>query len=265
MKTLEVAMAGIGAALYAGVGWVAFSVFPVFAPAVGIVRFWPVVFIPAVVAALFGPRAGGISAAIGIFISDVLIHGDPLLSLTAGVTSNFLGFYLVGLISRKNLDWKKVAAGLGVGLSILVVAAFLVANANVVVDYYARLGAEISASDVVQGITLLAAAFIFSYALVIAIWFVKPSWRNFGIASVVGLMVGSAIIGVGVWGYSQLFVLPKLFNSQFQLPYYAGLILYVWTFATEIPFFLILGPPIIEASYRAFPFLKPQSPTREKS
>jgi len=259
MKTVEVAMAGVGAALYAGIGYIFFGIFPVFAPVVGIVRFWPVVFIPAVVAALFGPWAGGISAAIGIFISDVLIHGDPLLSLTAGVTSNFVGFYLVGLISRKNLNWKKTVAGLGGGLSILVVAGYLLINPTLVVDYYSRLGVTISTYDVVQGVSLLVGTFIFSYALIIAIWFLQPKWRNYGIASVIGLILGSAIIGVCVWGYSQFFILPKLFNSQSQLPYYAGLILFVWTFSTEIPFFFILGPPILEACYRAFPSLKPQT------
>jgi len=231
----------------------------VFAPIVGIVRFWPVVFIPAVVATLFGPRAGGTSAAIGIFISDVLIHGDPFLSLTAGVTSNFIGFYLVGLLSRKNLNWNKTIVGLGVGLSILVVAGYLLIDPKLVVDYYSRLGATISVNDVVQGLSVLIGAFIFTYALVIIIGLLKPRWRSYGIASVVGLVVGSAIIGVGVWGYSQLFTMPKLFNSQFQLPYYAGLILFVWTFATEIPFFIIFGPPILEASYRAFPSLNPET------
>jgi len=258
MKAVEVAMVGIGAALYAGIGYVSFAILPVFAPFVGIVRFWPVVFIPAVIAALFGPWAGGTSAAIGIFISDVLIHGDPLLSLTAGVTSNFIGFYLVGLLSRMNLDWKKTVAGLGIGLSFLVVAGYLLINPALVVNYYSSLGVSISTNDVVQGVSLLVGAFIFSYALVIVIWLLKPAWRNYGIASVIGLIVGSAIIGVGVWGYSQLFIMPKSFNSQFQLPYYAGLILFIWTFSTEIPFFLILGPPILEACYRAFPSLKPQ-------
>jgi len=259
MKTVEVSMAGIGAALYAGVGYLAFSIFPVFAPIVGIVRFWPVVFIPAVVAVLFGPWVGGTSAAIGIFISDVLIHGEPLLSLTAGVTSNFIGFYLVGFLARKNHDWKKTVVGLGIGLSILVVAGYLLIDPNLVVDYFSRLGVTISISDVVQGINLLVGAFIFSYVLVIVFGLLKPRWRNYGIASVVGLLVGSAIIGVGVWGYSQFFTMPKLYNSTYRLPYYAGLILFVWTFTTEIPFFILLGPPILEACYKAFPSLNPET------
>jgi len=263
MKALEVAMTGVGAALYAAIGYLSFAIFPVFAPVVGIVRFWPVVFIPAVVAVLFGSLAGGISAAIGIFISDVLIHGDPFLSLTVGVPANFVGFFLVGLISRRNLSWGKVVVGLGFGCIILVAAGYLLIDPDLVVDYFARLGATITVSDVLRGINLIVGVFIFSYALVIVVGFLRPRWRSYGIASLIGLIVGSAIIGVGVWAYSQVFVLPPAFNKAFQLPYYAGLILFVWTFATEIPFMLILGPPILEACYRAFPSLAQRQPTKK--
>jgi uncharacterized membrane protein len=258
LKTIEVAMAGVGAALYAVIGFLSFQILPVFAPNVGIVRFWPVVFIPAVVAVLFGPLAGGISAAIGIFISDVLIHGDPFLSLTAGVTANFVGFYVLGWLSRKNLSWRKTVIGLGIGCVILIVAAYLLIDPNLVVDYYARLGATITVADVVQGVNLIVGVFIFSYVLVIAVGFLRPKWRSYGIASVIGLITGSAIVGLGVWAYSQVFTLPALFNRTFQLPYYAALILFVWTFATEIPFMILIGPPILEACYKAFPSLRPK-------
>jgi uncharacterized membrane protein len=257
LNSLEVAMAGVGAALYAAIGYLSFAVFPVIAPVVGVVRFWPVVFIPAVVAVLFGPLTGGTSAAIGIFISDVLIHHDPLLSFTVGVPSNFAGFYLIGWISRKRLDWKKTVVGLGIGCIILVVVGYLMIDPSLVVDYFARVGVTISVSDVVQGINLIIGVFVFSYVLLIAIGYLKPAWRNYGIACVIGLIVGSAIIGVGVWAYSHLFTLPEAIGGAFQLPYYASLILFVWTFATEIPFMIVLGPPILEACYRAFPSLAP--------
>lgn len=261
MKPMEIAMTGVGAALYAALGYVLFAIFPVFAPVVGIVRFWPVVFIPAVVAVLFGSLAGGASAAIGIFISDVLIHGDPFLSLTVGVPSNFVAFYLIGSISRRNLNWRNTVVGLGVSCVILIVAGYLLIDPTLVVDYFARLGAFITVSDVQQAINLIIGVFIFSYALVIAVGFLRPKWRSYGISSLIGLIVGSAIIGVGVWAYSQVFILPPSFNNAFQLPYYAGLILFVWTFSTEIPFLILLGPPILEACYRAFPSLARQ---REK-
>lgn len=259
MRSLELVMISVGAALYAAVGYIAFAVFPVFTPAVGIVRFWPVVFIPAVVAVLFGPLAGGTSAALGIFVSDVLIHGDPLLSLTVGVPSNFIGFYLVGLLSKKNLSWKKTVIGLGVGCAVLLVAGYLLIDPNLVVDYYARLGAtDITVSTVLQGINIIVGVVVFSYALVLAVGFLKPKWRSYGIASIIGLLVGSAIIGVGILAYSQVFFMPAAYNQAFQLPYYAALILFLWTFATEIPFLIILGPPILEACYKAFPLLAPK-------
>ena len=255
MKPLEIAMTGVGAALYAALGYVLFAIFPVFAPVVGIVRFWPVVFIPAVVAVLFGPLSGGTSAAIGIFISDVLIHGDAFLSLTVGVPSNFVAFYLIGSISRRDLNWRNTVIGLGIGCVILIVTGYLLIDPTLVVDYFARLGALITVSDVQQAINLIIGVFIFSYALVIAVGLLRPKWRSYGISSLIGLIVGSAIIGVGIWAYSQVFILPPSFNNAFQLPYYAGLILFVWTFSTEIPFLILLGPPILEACYKAFPSL----------
>jgi hypothetical protein len=40
----------------------------------------------------------------------------------------------------------------------------------------------------------------------------------------------------------------------------AGILgLFTWTFATEIPFLLVLGPPILEAINRAFPTLRSQT------
>lgn len=259
MKTLEIVMIGVGAALYAAIGYLSFAVFPIFAPAFGIVRFWPVVFIPAVIAVLFSPLAGGTSAAIGIFISDVLIHGDPLLSITVGVPANFVGFYIVGWIAKKKLNWKKTVIGLGVGCAILLVAGYLLIDPNLVVNYYARLGATgITTSTVLDGINIIVGVLVFSYALVMVVGFLKPDWRSYGIASVVGLLVGSAIVGLGIWAYSQVFFMPALYNQAFQLPYYAGLILFLWTFATEIPFLIIIGPPILEACYRAFPSLAPK-------
>jgi len=259
MRSLELVMIGVGAALYAAVGYIAFAVFPVFAPTVGIVRFWPVVFIPAVVAVLFGPLAGGTSAALGIFVSDVLIHGDPILSLTVGVPSNFVGFYLVGLLSKKNLNWKKTVISLGVGCAVFLVAVYLIIDPKLVVDYYARLGApDMTVSAVLQGINVIVGVLVFSYALVLAVGFLKPKWRSYGIASIIGLLAGSAIIGVGILVYSQVFSMPAAYNQAFQLPYYAALILFLWTFATEIPFLIILGPPILEACYKAFPLLAPK-------
>ena len=62
-------MTGMSATLYAIVGYL--TNLGVVSPVVGVVRFWPSVIVPATFAVLFGPWVGGISAAIGIFISDI--------------------------------------------------------------------------------------------------------------------------------------------------------------------------------------------------
>ncbi|MEM1989793.1 MAG: ECF transporter S component, partial [Candidatus Bathyarchaeia archaeon] len=110
MKAIKVIASAVCGVLYGAVGYMIYSFAPITTPGVGVVRFWPSVVIPAVFAVLFGPLVGGLGAAIGIFLSDMAIHGDPLLSLSAGVTSNFIGFYLVGYISRRSLDWAKTLA-----------------------------------------------------------------------------------------------------------------------------------------------------------
>ncbi|MCD6236123.1 MAG: hypothetical protein J7J94_03950, partial [Thaumarchaeota archaeon] len=95
--SLEASLIAVNAALYAAFGYLTYL--GLFAPVFGTVRFWPAVIIPAVFSVLFSPRIGGVGAAVGIFISDMLIHGNPLLSLTVGVPSNFIGFYLIGFLA----------------------------------------------------------------------------------------------------------------------------------------------------------------------
>jgi len=256
-KALDVTLIAMNAALYASIGYVLYAIFPFVCPTIGGVRFWPVVVIPATFAVLFGPVVGGGGAAIGIFISDMLIHGDPLLSLTAGVTSNFVCFGLIGYLSRMNLDWRKAFAGLGVGVAILATLGYLMIMPETVVNYFG-----VSVEEALWNILFVLAIFVISYAIVIVVGYVRPKWRSFGVASVVGSIIGSAIIGVGVWGYTQFFAMPAAIGGAHQLPYYAGLILFTWTFATEIPFMVTLVPPITKACYKAFPSLKPQQKSR---
>lgn len=257
-RALNVTLIAMNAALYAAIGLVLYYIFPVVAPTVGGVRFWPVVVIPTTFAVLFGPLVGGGGAAIGIFISDMLIHGDPLLSLTAGVTSNLVCFGLIGYLSRMNLNWKKALLGLGIGVGMLATLGYLIITPQTVVNYFTSPTSTISVEEALWRIYLVLAIFVVSYGIVIAVGYFRPKWRSFGIASVVGLLIGSAIIGIGVWGYTQLFTLPAAVGGAFQLPFYAGLILFAWTFATEIPFMVILVPPIVEACRKAFPSLRVQ-------
>ena len=106
MRATDIAVIGVCAALYAVIGRLTdFGV-----TFIG-VAFWPAAVIPAIFAALYGPWVGGTSAAIGIFARDMLFHGDPLLSLVAGVPPNFIMFFIIGYLSKRRLDTKKLAIG----------------------------------------------------------------------------------------------------------------------------------------------------------
>jgi len=235
-------MIGLCAALYTVVGIL--TNLGIVTPVVGVVRFWPAVVVPAVFAVLFGPLGGGIGAAIGIFISDMVYpgHGIALLSLTVGVPSNFAGFYLIGYISRKNLSWRKAALGLAAGCVVIGLITYLMIGLLIPRDIA----------------LMFIGVFIASYLLIIIVGYLLPEWRSYGVASVVGLGVGSAIIGFGLWAYSQFFVLPLTFGEWARnAPFYASFIWFVWTFSTEIPFLITIVPPVLKACYRAFPSLMP--------
>jgi len=243
MKTVNIAITGIGAALYAIVGYL--TNLGIVSPVVGVVRFWPSVIIPAAFAVLFGPWVGGVSAAIGIFISDMVHpgHGIALLSLTVGVPANFAGFFLIGLISRHNIKWSHIAIALAIGnFAVIGMVAYLL--------YISLLTVDVAA--------LFLGVFFACSAIVIGVGLWKPEWKSYGIASVVGLFVGSAYIGFGLWIYSQFLPLPLALGWERYAPFYAGFLWLVWTFATEIPFLITIVPPIVKACYSAFPGLKPR-------
>ncbi|MFQ6085147.1 MAG: hypothetical protein ACE5OY_02630 [Candidatus Bathyarchaeia archaeon] len=237
MQPREVAASSVCAALYAGVGYLTYL--GIFTPVIGVVRFWPAVVIPAIFGVLFGPMVGGIGAAIGIFISDIVIHGNALLSLSVGVTSNFVAFYLIGYLSRKRFNWMRTILGLGGGCVIITVIAYLMSKMLVLKEVA----------------WLFIGVCIGSYLLIIVFGYLWPEWRSYGVGSVIGLGVGSSIVGFGVWAFSQLFVLP---SNEFQLPLYASLIWFVWTFSTEIPFLIVIVPPVLRVCYKVFPVLAPQ-------
>lgn len=241
MKPLQIAVIGLSAALYAVIGIL--TSLGIVSPVVGVVRFWPAVIVPAVFAVLFGPWVGGIGAAIGIFISDMVFpgHGIPLLSLTVGVPSNFLGFFLIGYISRKNWNWTKTLLGLGVGCTILVLTVYLLTEMLIPTDTA----------------LLFIGVFVASYVLTILVGYMLPEWRSYEVSSVIGLGVGSAWIGFGLWIYSQFLSLPLALGWERNAPFYASFMWFVWTFSTEIPFLITVVPPILKACYRTFSFLSP--------
>jgi hypothetical protein len=228
LKALDIAALALNAALYAALGYVFFAILPITTPGLGTVRFWPQVIIPAAFAVIFGPWVGGLGAAVGIFISDMFIHGNALLSLTAGVTSNFVAFGLIGYVSNKKLDWKIPVIALG-GITVFLV--WLSYSILQPPDYGAEY--QLLASGIV----------IATYAVFATVIVLASKWRSYATGSMVGLLLGSAIIGIVVPLVTQIPLVP------------ASLIYFLWTFVTEIPFLLILGPPIVKAVYLAFPSL----------
>jgi len=240
MKSINVAMIGVGAALYALVGIL--TNMGLTAPVVGVVKFWPAVIVPGVFAVLFGPWVGGTSAAIGIFVSDMVQpgHGIVLLSLTVGCTSNFAGFFFIGFVSRMNLKWRDILVIMTVGNLVLT----------------GMIGYLFLISQLEIGVLVIFLVAIYgSYVLVILFGLWKPEWKTYGLASVFGLLIGSAIIGIGLWAYSQILSLP-LTIIEGAAPLYAIFLWIVWTFVTEIPFLVAFVPLIVKVCYRAFPFLR---------
>jgi hypothetical protein len=77
-------------------------------------------------------------------------------------------------------------------------------------------------------------------------------WRSYAVGAVFGQILGAALLSVIVVAVSPLFL--TYFTEA--LPAWVIIPLFVWTFATEVPFVLLLGPPIIKAANRAFPSLR---------
>jgi hypothetical protein len=236
LKTQDIAVMGICAALYAIVG---ISTANLNFLGIG---FLPAVVIPAVFAVLYGPWVGGISGAFGIFIRDMFVHGNAALSLAAGVPPNFILFFLIGYISYRNISLKQAIVG------VIVAAIGLLAPTIILlpdVTAYTGLSTELF----VLSFTL---TFILSLAVIAAVAVRWKEWRSYAIAAVVGQAAGAGLLSITVW------VASPLFLSFFGAPIAASLVfpIFVWTFATELPFILLAGLPIIKICYKAFPNLR---------
>jgi hypothetical protein len=228
LKTWNVAALALNAALYIAVGIIFYFVVPIKFEGV---RFWPPVIVPAIFAVFFGPWVGGFGAGIGIFFSDIILGNDPLLSVMAGITSNFAMFWLIGYVAQKKTRWIVPIVAYGV------------------VSIFLAWLAYVYASIFWVGVVVA------SYIIFLAFALLNSKYRSYEVGSVTGLLVGSAIIGSMVPLYAYLFTpLGQTPLASFTLA--GGLVLFTFTFATEIPFLLVLGPPIIEAVNRAFPTLR---------
>lgn len=236
-SALQVATASLNAALYVAVGAL-WTLLPV---TLFGVRFWPQVFVPGAFAVLFGPWVGGVGAAVGIFIADIVYgHHDALLSVLVGVPSNLVGFAIIGYFSRRSVEGTRRFSMVALGLAI---PAIIVAYA-----LYAFSGSVVT-SLVVLGIVVI--------MLLAVPYLARSRWANVQAASSIGLGVGSVIIGLGLVAYSSFFVMPQVLglgSSPLPLAFAIGATL--WTYMSEIPFLLAITPPIVKAVEGAFPSLK---------
>ena len=241
MRSPEIAAIGICAALYAVIGLITS-----FGLNVGGVAFYPAVVVPAIFAVLFGPWIGGIGAAIGIFIRDIIYHGDPLLSLVAGVTSNFTMFFLLGYFAHRSANPKKLALSVAIR-GILIVGGLLLPTFLLPTE--SLLFTDLSLSETIALFAILATVSILAVEVVFTF---KKEWKSFSVATIIGQGAGAIGVSVTVWAYSNLFYSQNGYFKSPLPPEFIPLIA-LWTIATEIPFILILCPPIIDACKKAFP------------
>lgn len=215
------------------------------------IGFLPAVVIPAVFAVLYGPWVGGISGAIGIFIRDMVVHGNAALSLVAGVPANFILFFLIGYIAYRSISLKQAL----IGVTIAAVG-LLVPTLIFLPQFVAFTGLSTEAFLLTFVLTI-----ILSLAVIATVSIRWKEWRSYAIGAVIGQAVATCLLSVTVWAVSPLFL------SYFGTPFAASFIfpLFVWTFITELPFILLVGPPIIKACYRAFPSIKFRTKREEKA
>ncbi|MEM0191703.1 MAG: ECF transporter S component [Candidatus Korarchaeum sp.] len=117
----RVSATGLCAALYA-IG--SFSTSYIVSP-FGRGQFRPAVVIPALFSIIYGPEVGGVGAAMGTLIADSAKHGSIYLpSLLAAVPGNFLGFYVLGRMLRREFNWTRfsLASQLSLALGCATVA-----------------------------------------------------------------------------------------------------------------------------------------------
>jgi hypothetical protein len=230
-------MASLNAALYAATGAL-WTLIPI---TLFGVRFWPQVFVPGAFAVLFGPWVGGVGAAVGIFIADVVYgHHDALLSLLVGVPSNLVGFAVLGYLSRKPLKGAGRLGSIATGVAAPVIM--------VVYGLYAFSGSTLAMIVGVAAVVVV---------LVAVPYLARSSWAEVQAASSIGLAVGSLIIGFGLVAYSSFFVMPQVLGlGSGALPIVFAYGTTLWTYLSEIPFLLVLTPPIVRAVRATLPSLR---------
>ncbi len=186
----------------------------------------------------------------------MLFHGNAALSFAAGVPPNFILFFLIGYIAARNIDTKKIAVALILSAAVVIVG--LIVPTLIYPTEFSALTGGLSTAEIllVFGLTV-----VLSLVVIGAVAIRWKQWRSFAIAAIIGQAAGAGLLSVTIWAVSPLFL------SYFKAPVGPTFILplFVWTFATEIPFILLVGPPIIKACYRAFPSLRQRRPTKRRN
>ena len=219
------------------------------------VAFWPAVVIPVIFAVLFGPWVGGLGGAIGIFIRDMLFHGNAGLSLVAGVPPNFILFFLIGYLSYRRLSLMRSA------VTTILCAVVIIAGLVVPTLVYPAEFSALTGLSTTWIVGVFSATVIISLVIIAIVTVRWKEWRSYAVAAVIGQAAGAGLLSVTIWAVSPLFL------SYFKEPIPPSFILplFVWTFATEIPFILLVGPPIIKACHKAFPSLKKRQSNQQKA
>jgi hypothetical protein len=218
------------------------------------VGFLPAVIIPAIFAVLYGPWVGGTSGAIGIFIQDMIAHGNPMLSLVAGVPPNFILFFLIGYLYTKNISLKQTLITVTIAIIGLIVA-----SAVLYPDIITYIGASSSNMLFLLVFVLTILAIIVSLIAIVIVSIRWNEWRSYAISAVVGQIVGCLLLSVTVWLVSPLFLLHfgEPMSAIYVLP------LFVYLIITELPF-ILLAAPIIKIIQKIFPTLQYSKNKKQK-
>jgi len=85
----------------------------------GFGQFRPAVVIPSFFAVTFGPMPAAVGAALGTLIADSTKHGYLYPgSLLAAVPGNFVGFYMLGFITKKGFSWSRFILAANTALTV---------------------------------------------------------------------------------------------------------------------------------------------------
>jgi hypothetical protein len=101
--------------------------------------------------------------------------------------------------------------------------------------------------------------------VVLGLFLLRNRWADFEVAASIGLAIGTAIIGAGIVVYSAIFGLPLAVGLGTKP--LSSILIYVVassSYFTEIPFMVILTPPIVAACRAAFPSLRGLLPNPSK-